>query len=181
MQPQKQIVTDTQKLWAIDPTHTTVEFAIRSLFFFTVKGSFTTLEGKALLDPADVRNSSTTVVLQSASINTGNKRRDARLRAADFLNADRYPEIRFESTKVERGTDRDMLRVTGTLTIKDRSKEIVLDVSEVDRSCSPIGEHVAYYGAQTVLDRLDFHVDGMRLLIGRRVQITVNVQATRHT
>lgn len=181
MQPQKQTVTDTEKLWAIDPTHTTVEFAVRSLFFFTVKGSLNTLEGNALLDSADVRNSSTTVVLQSASINTGNKRRDARLRAASFLDADRYPEIRFESTKVERGTDRDTLRVTGTLTIKDRNKEIVLDVNEIDKSCSPSGEHIAYYGAQTNLDRLDFHVDGMRLLIGRTVQITINVQATRHT
>ena len=181
MQPQKQMATDPEKLWAIDPTHTTVEFAVRSLFFFTVKGCLTRLEGNAVLDPADVRNSSTTVVLQSASISTGNKRRDALLRAANFLDADRYPEIRFESTKVERGTDRDMLRVTGTLTIKDRSKEIVLDVSEIDRSRSPSGEHVAYYGAQTDLDRVDFHVDGMRLLIGRTVQVTINVQATRHS
>ena len=181
MQPQKQMATDTQKVWAIDPTHTTVEFAVKYLFFFTVKGSLNTLEGHVVLDQADVRNSSTTVVLQSASINTGNKRRDARLRAADFLDADRYPEIRFESTKVERGTDRDTLRVTGALTIKDKSKEIVLDVNQVDRSCSPSGEHVEYYCAQTDLDRLDFRVDAMRLLIGRMLRITINVQATRRT
>ncbi len=181
MQPLKQIATDTQKLWAIDPTHTTVDFAVRSLFFFTVKGSLNTLEGKAALDPADIRNSSTTVVLQSASINTGNKRRDARLRAPDFLDADRYPEIRFESTKVERGTDRDTLRVTGALTIKDKSKEIVLDVSEIDRSCSPSGEHIEYYSARTDLDRLDFRVDAVRLLIGRMLQITISLQATRLT
>lgn len=181
MQPQKGMATDTQTLWAIDPTHTTVEFAVKYLFFFTVKGSLNTLEGHVVLDPADVRNSSTSVVLQSASINTGNKRRDARLRAADFLDADRYPEIRFESTKVERGTDRDTLRVTGALTIKDKSKEIVLDVSEIDRSCSPSGEHVEYYSARTDLDRLDFRVDAMRMLIGRMLQITINAQATRHT
>ena len=181
MQPQKQILTDTEKLWAIDPTHTTVEFAVRNLFFFTVKGSLPALEGNVVLDPADVRKCSTTVALQSASISTGNKRRDAHLRAASYLDADRYPEIRFESTKVERGTDRDTLRVTGSLTIKDTSKEIVLDVSEIDRSCSPSGEHVAYYSAWTELDRFDFHVDAMRLLIGRTVRITINIQATRHT
>jgi polyisoprenoid-binding protein YceI len=181
MQPQQRIATDAQTLWAIDPTHTTVEFAVKYFFFFTMKGSLTNLEGNVVLDPADVRHSSTTVVLQSASLNTGNKRRDTRLQAADFLDADRYPEIRFESTKVERGTDRDTLWVTGLLTIKDRSKEIVLDVSEIDRSCSPSGEHIAYYGAQTNLDRLDFGVDAMRLLIGRTLQITINVQATRHT
>lgn len=180
MQPQERIATDTQTLWTIDPTHTTVEFAVRNLFF-TVKGSLTAREGSLVLDPADVRRSLTTVVLQSASINTGNKRRDAHLRAADYLDADRYPEIRFESTKVEPGTDRDTLRVTGALTIKDKSKEIVLDVSEIDRSCSPSGEHVAYYGAQTNLDRFDFRVAALRLLIGRMVRITINVQATRHT
>ncbi|MFN2514030.1 MAG: YceI family protein, partial [Pyrinomonadaceae bacterium] len=96
MQPQQQISNDAQKLWAIDPTHTTVEFAVRSLFLFTVKGCLTSLEGNAVLDPADVGNSSTTVVLQSASISTGNKRRDALLRGANFLDADRYPKIRFE-------------------------------------------------------------------------------------
>jgi polyisoprenoid-binding protein YceI len=181
MQPQKQMATDPQKLWAIDPTHTTVEFAVRSLFFFTVKGCLNALEGNAVLDQADVRNSSTTVVLKSTSIDTGNKRRDALLRAANFLDVARYPEIRFQSTKVERGTDRDTLRVTGALTIKDRSKEIVLDVNEIDKSCSPSGEHIAYYGARTNLDRLDFHVNAMRLLIGRKVQITINVQATRHS
>ena len=181
MQPQERKATDTQMLWAIDPTHTTVEFAVKNLFLFTVKGSLTTLEGNVVRDPADIRRSSTTIVLQSASINTGNKQRDSQLRAADYLDADRFPEIRFESTKVEPGTDRDTLRVTGTLTIKDKSKEIVLDVSEIDRSCSPSGEHVEYFSARTDLDRRDFHVDAMRLLIGRKVQITINVQATRHT
>ena len=113
MQSRQQITTNTQTLWAIDPTHTTVEFAVKNFFLFTVKGSIDVREGSLVLDTADVRRSSTTVVLQSASINTGNKRRDAHLRATDYLDADRYPEIRFESTKVEPGTDRDTLRVTG--------------------------------------------------------------------
>ena len=132
-----------------------------------------------MLDPADVRRSSAAVVLQSASINTGNERRDKQLRAASFLDAEHYPEIRFQSTKVEPGTDRDTLRVTGSLTVKDTTREIVLDVSEIDRSCSPSGEHVAYYSALTNIDRLDFRVDAMRLLIGRKLQVMINVQATR--
>lgn len=119
------------------------------------------------------------VVLQSSSLDTHNKKRDAHLRAADFLDADRYPEIRFQSTKVEPGLDRDTLRVTGSLTIKDRKKEIVLEVSEVDRSCSPSGEQVAYYTALAQLDRHDFGIDYMRGLIGSVLKVTINVQATR--
>lgn len=181
MRPQEQLSTKTQTLWAVDPTHTTVEFEVRNLFFFKVKGSLEVREGSIVLDSAIVRGSSITVGLQSSSINTGNKGRDAHLRSRDYLDTDRYPEIRFQSTKVEPGTDRDTLRVTGALTIKNQSKEIVLDVSEIDRSCSPSGEHVEYYGATTKLDRHDFDVHAMRFLIGRIVQITINLQATRHS
>ena len=181
MQPQQRIATDNQTVWAIDPTHTTVEFAVKNFFFFTVKGSVTTLDGTIVLDAADIRRSFVAVVLRSASIETGSKRRDAHLRAADFLEADRFPEIRFQSTQVEPGTDRDTLRVTGLLTIKDKSREIVLDVSEIDRSCSPSGEHVAYYTALTELDRHDFGIDYLSLLIGRKLEVTINVQASRLT
>lgn len=181
MQPQERIATDTQTLWVIDPTHTTVEFAVKNLFFFTVKGSVTTLDGTIVLDAADIRRSSVAAVLKSASIETGSKRRDAHLRAADFLEADRFPEIRFQSTKVEPGIDRDTLRVTGSLTIRNESREVVLDVSEIDRSCSPSGEQVAYYTALAELDRHDFGINYMRGLIGRMLKITINVQATRRT
>lgn len=179
MQPQAKIANDTQTIWAIDPTHTTVEFAVKNFFLFTVKGSVNKIEGQIELDKADIQRSSVTVVLQAASIDTHNKKRDTHLRAADFLDADHCPEIRFESTKVERGVDRDTLRVTGLLTIKDRKKEIILDVSDIDRSRSPSGEHVAYYTALTELNRHDFGIDYMRGLIGGVLKVTINVQATR--
>ncbi len=179
MQPQEQVTNNNRTSWVIDPTHSTVEFTIKKLYFFTVKGSLTKVSGTIVIDPTDVRSSSAAVVLQSASIDTGNSGRDQQLRAPGFLDAARYPEIRFESTKVEPGTDRDTLRVTGTLSIKDQSKEIVLEVSEIDRSRSPNGEYVAYYSAVTNIDRLDFRVDAMRLLIGRKVQIMISLQATR--
>jgi polyisoprenoid-binding protein YceI len=181
MQPKEQIVTDAQMLWSIDPTHSTVEFTVKKLFFFTAKGSLTRVEGNLVLDPADVRRSSAVVVLQSASIDTGNKSRDKQLRSAGFLDTDRFPEIRFQSTKVERGTDRDTLRVTGLLTVKDTSKEIVLEVSEIDRSRSPDGQSVVYYTALTNVDRFDFRIDAFRLLIGSKLQIMINIQATRLT
>jgi polyisoprenoid-binding protein YceI len=179
MQPKDQIATSAQTLWAVDPSHTTVEFAIKNFWITTVKGSIEVSEGTIVRDP-DLSRSSVTILLNPASIKR-NKQRDAHLRSAVYLDADRYPEIRFESTKVERGTDRDTLRVTGALTIKGASKEIVLDVSEIDRSCSPSGEHVEYFSATTALDRRDFKIDAMPLVLGRRLKVTINLQATRHT
>jgi len=179
MQPLAYITNEGQSFWIIDPSHTTIEFSIRNLFVFTVKGTVAAGEGTIVLDAGTVSGSSVTAVLQPSSINTGNQRRDEHLRSPAYLDANRFPEIRFQSTRVEPGIDRDTLRVTGTLTIKNQSKEIVLDVSEIDRSRSPGGEYIAYYGARTGLDRHDFQVGGMPLLIGRRVEIAINVQATK--
>src|SRR5258708_7181841 len=117
MQTLAKITDGAQTSWAIDPTHSTVEFTITNLFFFTVKGNLTALQGTIVLDADDLERSSVSAVLQSASIDTRNKSRDAKLRAQHFLQSDLYPEIRFQSVRVEPGGDRDTLRVTGSLTI----------------------------------------------------------------
>jgi polyisoprenoid-binding protein YceI len=163
MEPQR-VSKQGETVWIIDPKHTTVEFSIRNLFFFTVTGRF----------------SDVTAVLAS-SIDTGNKRRDDHVRSKDFFDAKRYPRILFESASVERGTDRDTLRIAGTLTIKGQSREVVLNVTEVDHSHSPHGEEVAYFGAMIELDRFDFGINYGRGWIGRKVKISVYVQAVRRS
>ncbi len=168
-----------ETVWIIDPKHTTVEFSIRNLFFFTVEGRFTDVTGTANRDGADITRSSVEASVLASSIDTGNKRRDDHLRSKDFLDAERYPRIIFESASVERGTDRDTLRITGTLTIRGKSREVTLNVTEVDHSHSPHGEEVAYYGAVIEIDRFDFGIKYGRGLIGRKVKIAVYVQAVR--
>jgi polyisoprenoid-binding protein YceI len=165
--------------WIIDPAHTTVHFSSKVLFFKKVEGHFTDLAGAMVLDEADLSRSSVEVTVKAASLDTGNKRRDAHLRSAEFLDVEKYPDIRFKSTSVERGRDRDAVRITGSLTIKDRSREVVLEATIVDRSRSPQGEEVAYYWAAVEIDRFDFAVDYGRLLIARTVRVSVNVQALR--
>ena len=179
MQTEGRVGSDTQAVWQIDAAHTTVEFKVKSLFFFNAKGHFGNLAGNMVLDESDIRGSSVSATIKAASIDTGLKRRDAHLRSADFLHVDRYPDIRFESTEVEPGRDRDTLRVTGLLTIKEKSREVLLEVNELDRSCSPSGEQIVYYTVLTELDRFDFEINHSRGLIGRRVKITINVQASR--
>ena len=106
------VKSDTQTFWAIDPAYSTVEFNVKKFFFVTVKGRFTVFAGNLVLDQANIGGSSVEVAVKAASIDTGNNRRDADLRSAGFLEADRYPHIRFESTNVESGRDRDTLRFT---------------------------------------------------------------------
>lgn len=178
MQTQR-VRSDTQTVWVVDPAHSTVGFSVKNLFFFIVNGCFSDLAGTIVLDEADIRLSSVEATIKAASIETGSQGRDAHLRSTDFLEADRYPDIRFQSTKVERGRDRDTLRITGSLTIRGKRQEVVLDVNEVDHSRSPSGEEVAYYSALTELDRFDFGIKYRRGMIGRTLKITIDVQALR--
>jgi polyisoprenoid-binding protein YceI len=178
MQTEK-VRSDAQTVWAIDPAHSTIELRVKNLFFFIVKGRFTEFAGNVVLDHTDIGGSSVEVTIKASSIDTGIKRRDAHLRSADFLEADRYPDIRFQSTKIERGKDRDTLRLTGVLTIKGKGREVVLAVDELDHSRSPDGEEVNYYGASTQLDRFDFGIGRRRGLMGRSLKIVINVQTIR--
>jgi polyisoprenoid-binding protein YceI len=174
MKPEVIRVDSAQTIWTIDPQYATVEFSAK-LLFLTVKGRFTEFGGTITLGEDDIRRSSVEATIGAASVSTGIRRRDAHLGSADFLDAEKYPEIRFQSSSVEKGRDRDMLRVTGTLTIKDRSREIALDVWATD----PQGDEVAYYTAMAEINRHDFGVSFGRGLIGGRVKITIQAQASK--
>jgi polyisoprenoid-binding protein YceI len=179
-------MTETQKAedrsqtsWVIEPKYTSFEFSVKSLFFFTVKGKFTDFIGNVVIDNGDIRRSSVEVTIKAPSISTGIKRRDDHLRSAAFLDVAEHPIISFQSTAVEKGRDRDTLRVTGNLSVMGRAKELVLDVEETDHSRSPQGDEVAYFIAQTKIDRFDFGVRYGRWLIGRTLKVTVQAQATK--
>ena len=170
-------ITQTTQIYRFDPSYTTVEFVIRNLWY-NVKGRFSVLEGVIVLDEEDIRRSSVTANIKARSIDTGNKRRDAHLQSSDFLDADQFPDIEFKSAKVDRGRDRDSLALDGNLIFKGKTVPIALTVNEIDRSRSPKGEEFVYYSATTELDRHDLGIGYGRGLIGRRLKVTINVQAT---
>lgn len=171
------LVGQGRRVWKFDPAYSTVEFVVRN-FLYNVKGRFSVLEGSIVLDEDDIRHSSVTAIIKANSIDTGNKRRDVHLKSADFLDSEQFPDIEFKSSKVERGRDRDSLDVEGTLTVKGKTVPIALAVNEMDRSRSPNGEEFVYYSATAELDRLAFGISYGRGLIGRRVKVTINIQAT---
>ena len=170
------IVSHNRRAWQFDPAYSTVEFVVRNLWY-NVKGRFDVLDGSIVLDEDDIRQSSVTATIKASSIDTGNKRRDTHLQSADFFDVEKFPDIEFRSTRVERGKDRDSLDVDGTLTIRGKTVPVALAVNEMDRSRSPKGEEYVYYSATTELDRFAFGINYGRAFIGRKLKVTINVQA----
>jgi polyisoprenoid-binding protein YceI len=174
------IVARDPRAWHFDPAYSTVEFVVRNLWY-NVKGRFNVLEGAIVLDEGDVQGSSITATIKANSIDTGNKRRDAHLRSADFLDADKFPDIEFKSERIARGRDRDSLDLDGVLIVKDKRVPVALAVNEMDRSRSPNGEVFIYYSATAELDRFACGISYGRGMIGRKVKVTINIQATNRS
>src|SRR5215204_3924415 len=86
--------------WAIDPAHSSVEFAVRHLMITTVKGRFTDVQGSVVLDDTNPAAAAATITIGVASIDTREPQRDAHLRSADFFDAESFPTITFRSTGV---------------------------------------------------------------------------------
>lgn len=124
--------------WTLDPSHTSVAFSAKHLGVATVRGRFTKVNGEIQLDDAnDPTTGSGTITIDAASIDTGNDQRDGHLRGGDFLDVERFPQITFKVTRVEKAGDD--YRVDGGLTIKDVTKPISLSYEHSGAVEDPFG------------------------------------------
>jgi polyisoprenoid-binding protein YceI len=103
--------------WNIDPSHSSVEFAVKHMVIASTKGRFADYDVEAEIDEANLANSSATVRINAASIDTRDAKRDAHLRSADFFDAETYPAITFTSKRLEAKGGSDY-RIIGDLTIR---------------------------------------------------------------
>ncbi|MEP7272056.1 MAG: YceI family protein [Acidobacteriota bacterium] len=166
-------------VWLIEPRYTTVQFIAKFGFLREVKGRLPDVTGFIVRNDEDLHGSSVEAVIRTGTLDTGNHRRDKHLQSKNFLASDEYSELRYVSSNVVKGRDRDTLRVTGMLTLHGKSREVILEVTEVERSLSPQGDEVAYYSAQAEINRHDFGVSALRFVIGRKVKVVIHVQAVR--
>src|SRR5688572_21091088 len=127
--------------YAIDATHSNVEFAVKHLMISTVKGRFGDVKGT--VDIPQSGQPKVDVTIGTASIDTRTDARDAHLRSADFFDVEKYPEMHFVSTRTDR-TD-DGYKLIGDLTIKDTTRPVTLEVIEEGAGTDPWGnEKVAF-------------------------------------
>ena len=170
--------------WNIDASHSIAEFAVKHMMVSTVKGRFGTLEGVADLDESNPLASSVRASIDVASITTNEPQRDAHLRSDDFFNAEKFPAITFASKRVER-VDAENYRVVGDLTIRDVTKEVVLDTEFEGQVLDPYGNQRAGFTATTQINRSHFGVSFNGLLetggviVSDKVKITLHIEAVR--
>ena len=167
--------------WQIDPVHTSLELSVRHLGVFTVRGSFDQVTGTARTgdDGAlqDVR-----VEIDASSINTSNAQRDGHLRSADFLDAETYPAITFQSTRIE-PVRTGVYNVAGDLTIRGVTHLVSFEVETSDPITDPYGLTRAGASASGAISRKEWGLtwnqtlETGKLVVSDEVKFTADVQA----
>jgi polyisoprenoid-binding protein YceI len=170
--------------WNLDTAHSGINFSVRHMVVSKVRGRFTKFNGTVSLDEGDLTRSTVEATVDASSIDTGTAQRDDHLRSADFFDVERFPELRFRSTRIEKlGGDR--YRLVGDLTIRDVTRPIELDAEYGGRGKDPWGNERVGFTARASLDRKDFGLKWNQVLetggvlVSDRVDIELEVQAVR--
>src|SRR4029079_14079846 len=156
--------------WALDPVHSSVEFAVRHLMITTVKGRFAGVQGTVVLDDVTPSASSAEITIQAASIDTREPQRDAHLKSPDFFDVEKFPTLTFRSTAV-REWDEDGLTLVGDLTIHGVTREVALDVKNEGRTRDPWGGERTGFTATTKIKRSEFGLTWNQLLETRGLTV----------
>lgn len=162
--------------WQIDPNHSAAQFAVRHLGISTVRGTFNKVSGTVNYSATDPSKTQIDVAIDASSVDTRVEKRDNDLRSANFFDIANFPTISFKSRKVE-SPGEGKLKVTGDLTIRGTTREVVLDVDGPTPAMKDAAGNL-HMGASatTKLNRRDFGVNGAGAVAADDVAITLDVE-----
>lgn len=170
--------------WNIDPAHTRANFSVRHMMISWVNGEFDKITGTVTFDPQHPAHTEVDIRIGAASINTRDEQRDAHLKSPDFLDVEKFPYLSFKSKKVD-VLDDQHAKLTGDLTIRDITREVVLDVEYAGMVKSPWGSTSAGFTANTKINRKDWNLtwnvalETGGVLVGEMVNITIQLELVR--
>jgi len=124
--------------WALDPTHSELQFKVKHLMITTVTGSLKSFSADLTSEGDEFTNADISFKGELSSLDTGNTDRDNHLKSADFFDAEQFPTIEFKSTNVEK--DGDDYKLTGDLTVKGITKPVKLTTEFGGIATDPWGQ-----------------------------------------
>ena len=168
-------------IWKSEAGHSTATFAAKHMMVSTVRGTMGAVNSTIDLDDKDVTKSKIEATIDATKLNSGVEKRDTHLKGPDFLDAGKFPNVTFKSKKIEKAGDK--FKVTGDLTIKDKTKEVVLDATITPEVANPFSK-AATRGvyATTSINREDWGltwnvpVAGDGVLVSKEIKIELDVE-----
>ena len=174
----------TRTKWFIDPTHSTLGFKVKHLMITNVSGSFKNFNAEVETDGTDFSTAAIQLKAEISSIDTNNAQRDGHLRSSDFFEAEKYPEMIFKSTKVEK-VDQENYLVFGNLTMKGATKAVKLNVEFGGVTKDPWGGERAGFVITGKINRTDWGInfnavlETGNLMLAEEVKINSEIQLVK--
>ncbi len=163
--------------WTADKMHTQVKFTVTHLVISEVDGNFKSFDGSMESSKADFSDAKIIFTADVNSVNTDNEKRDADLKSDHFFNAEKFPQIKFESSSFT-PLGNNKYTLIGNLTIRDVTKVVTFDVT-YGGTANMYGVH-AGFKAKAKIDRFDYNLKWNSLteaggaVVGKEVEITIN-------
>jgi len=167
--------------YTADKAHTSVGFAVRHMMS-QVRGTFGDFSMTIVKDDANPAGSSVDFKIQATSVTTANEMRDKHLRSEDFFFVEKFPEITFKSTKIEKVSETEY-KATGAFTMRGVTKVLTLPVTFLGEMKGMDGKSLVGFSVTTKLDRKEFGfnwnkaLDNGGLLLSDEVTIEINIEA----
>ncbi|HMT07244.1 MAG TPA: YceI family protein [Pyrinomonadaceae bacterium] len=170
--------------YTFDKNHSAIGFRVRHMGLVDVPGYFRDFTGTVNFDAKDVTKSTVEFTAKATSVDTGVAPRDNHLRSKDFFEVEKFADITFKSTKVEKKGKGYVL--TGDFTMKGVTKSIAFPF-EISGWLPPGERDGGKMGitAETTINRRDFGVNyGTNLPSGipslsDEVKITLLIEAVK--
>ncbi|HET6568316.1 MAG TPA: YceI family protein [Rhodothermales bacterium] len=184
--PEKELqdAAETVPTFVVDGSRSRAAFSIKYLAG-RIEGVFTRISGSLLFDPARPDSTAARIEVDTRSLDTGHPERDRHLRAHGFLNADRYPEIRFASSAA-RSVSQNVIELTGDLTLHGATNQIRLKATCISVTEPPEGGRNVVFDARAEISRRDFGIslppilDLADFLVSDRIDLSFDIHATEH-
>jgi polyisoprenoid-binding protein YceI len=171
-----------QGTWSVDPSHSSVEFQVKHMGLATVKGFFDEFEGTIEVAEDGTVNAYGTV--EAASLNTRSAQRDEHLRSADFFDVENNAQLTFKSTGVEQ-VDDETYRITGDLTIRGTTREVVFEGVTQGVDQDPWGNTRVGLEVVGQIERSDFGLSWNQalesggVLVGKKVKLLLDLSLVK--
>ena len=170
--------------WLLDPAHSELTFKIKHLMISNVSGAFKNFSAKVETEETDFSKATINLIAEMNSISTNNEQRDAHLRSSDFFEVEKFPQLKFTSTRIEQ-TDDESFSLYGNLTLKGVTKPVKLNMEFNGIVKDLQGQEKAGFLVSGKINRSDWGInlnvalEAGGLMLGEDVRIQSEVQFIR--
>lgn len=177
--------TAVRTKWAVDLAHSEFSFKVKHLMITNVKGAFREVDANIFTRGDDFLTSEINVVIKVASLDTGDEKRNAHLKSADFFDAGNHHDLLFEGEKIQKTADENQFILYGELTIKGVTVPVKLNVEFNGFMKDPWGRQKAGFSIEGKINRKDWELNWNKtletggVLVGDEVRISCEVQLVK--